>query len=216
MIKENEKVFHKKEVIRSKNKPFEKQGGLISLFGNICPKGAILKRSAADKKLFEKTGTAFVFEDIKEMAKKIDDPKLKISKNDILVLKNIGPKTIYGMPEAGYLPIPKKILKTGVKDMIRISDGRMSGTAFGTIILHIAPESAVGGPFSVLKTGDKIKLSVKNKSLNVLINKNELQKRLTNAKIKAPKIKRGYLKLYYDTVLQADEGCDFDFLKYKK
>jgi len=216
VIKENEKVFHKKEVIRSKSKPFEKQGGLISLFGNICPKGAILKRSAADKKLFEKTGTAFVFEDIKEMAKKIDDPKLKISKNDILVLKNIGPKTIYGMPEAGYLPIPKKILKTGVKDMIRISDGRMSGTAFGTIILHVAPESAIGGPFSVLKTGDKIKLSVKNKSLNVLINKNELQKRLMSAKIKAPKIKRGYLKLYYDTVLQADEGCDFDFLKYKK
>ena len=180
------------------------------------PKGAILKRSAADKKLFEKTGTAFVFEDIKEMTKKIDDPKLKITKDDILVLKNIGPKTIYGMPEAGYLPIPKKILKSGVKDMIRISDGRMSGTAFGTIILHVSPESAVGGPFSILKTGDKIKLSVKNKSLNVLLSKKELEKRLKNTKIKAPIIKRGYLKLYYDTVLQADEGCDFDFLKYKK
>jgi dihydroxy-acid dehydratase len=216
VIKENENVFHKKEVIRSKNKPFEKLGGLISLFGNICPNGAILKRSAADKKLFEKIGTAFVFEDIKEMTKKIDDPKLKISKNDILVLKNIGPKTVYGMPEAGYLPIPKKILKTGVKDMIRISDGRMSGTAFGTIILHVAPESAIGGPFSILKTGDKIKLSVKNKSLNVLITKSEMQKRLRNVKIKAPTIKRGYLKLYYDTVLQADEGCDFDFLQYKK
>jgi len=216
VIKENSNCFHDQEVIRSKKKPFEKQGGLVSLFGNICPKGAILKRSAADKKLFEKTGTAFVFEDIKEMTKKIDDPKLKITKDDILVLKNIGPKTIYGMPEAGYLPIPKKILKTGVKDMIRISDGRMSGTAFGTIILHVSPESAVGGPFSILKTGDKIKLSVKNKSLNVLMSKKELEKRLKNTKIKAPIIKRGYLKLYYDTVLQADEGCDFDFLKYKK
>jgi len=216
VIKENSNCFHDQEVIRSKKKPFEKQGGLVSLFGNICPKGAILKRSAADKKLFEKTGTAFVFEDIKEMTKKIDDPKLKITKDDILVLKNIGPKTIYGMPEAGYLPIPKKILKSGVKDMIRISDGRMSGTAFGTIILHVSPESAVGGPFSILKTGDKIKLSVKNKSLNVLLSKKELEKRLKNIKIKAPIIKRGYLKLYYDTVLQADEGCDFDFLKYKK
>ena len=216
VIKENSNCFHDQEVIRSKKKPFEKQGGLVSLFGNICPKGAILKRSAADKKLFEKTGMAFVFEDIKEMTKKIDDPKLKITKDDILVLKNIGPKTIYGMPEAGYLPIPKKILKSGVKDMIRISDGRMSGTAFGTIILHVSPESAVGGPFSILKTGDKIKLSVKNKSLNVLLSKKELEKRLKNVKIKAPIIKRGYLKLYYDTVLQADEGCDFDFLKYKK
>lgn len=216
VIKENSNCFHNQEVIRSKKKPFEKQGGLVSLFGNICPKGAILKRSAADKKLFEKTGTAFVFEDIKEMTKKIDDPKLKITKDDILVLKNIGPKTVYGMPEAGYLPIPKKILKSGVKDMIRISDGRMSGTAFGTIILHVSPESAVGGPFSILKTGDKIKLSVKNKSLNVLLSKKELEKRLKNTKIKAPIIKRGYLKLYYDTVLQADEGCDFDFLKYKK
>ena len=216
VIKENSNCFHDQEVIRSKKKPFEKQGGLVSLFGNICPKGAILKRSAADKKLFEKTGTAFVFEDIKEMTKKIDDPKLKITKDDILVLKNIGPKTIYGMPEAGYLPIPKKILKSGVKDMIRISDGRMSGTAFGTIILHVSPESAVGGPFSILKTGDKIKLSVKNKSLNVLLSKKELEKRLKNTKVKAPIIKRGYLKLYYDTVLQADEGCDFDFLKYKK
>ena len=216
VIKENSNCFHNQEVIRSKKKPFEKQGGLVSLFGNICPKGAILKRSAADKKLFEKTGTAFVFEDIKEMTKKIDDPKLKITKDDILVLKNIGPKTVYGMPEAGYLPIPKKILKSGVKDMIRISDGRMSGTAFGTIILHVSPESAVGGPFSILKTGDKIKLSVKNKSLNVLLSKEELEKRLKNTRIKAPIIKRGYLKLYYDTVLQADEGCDFDFLKYKK
>ena len=216
IIKENSNCFHDQEVIRSKKKPFEKQGGLVSLFGNICPKGAILKRSAADKKLFEKIGTAFVFEDIKEMTKKIDDPKLNITKDDILILKNIGPKTIYGMPEAGYLPIPKKILKTGVKDMIRISDGRMSGTAFGTIILHVSPESAVGGPFSILKTGDKIKLSVKNKSLNVLLSKKELDKRLKNTKIIAPIIKRGYLKLYYDTVLQADEGCDFDFLKYKK
>ena len=134
----------------------------------------------------------------------------------ILVLKNIGPKTSYGMPEAGYLPIPKKLLKKGVKDMIRISDGRMSGTAFGTIILHVSPESAVKGPFAAVQTGDKIKLSVKNKSLNLLISNAELEKRLKKIKSKEPKISRGYLKLYYDTVTQADEGCAFDFLKYKK
>ena len=165
IINSNSKSFHDQNVIRSRKKPFEKHGGLISLFGNICPSGAILKRSAADKKLFEKTGKAVVFEDIKSMSKLIDNKSLKISKNDFLILKNIGPKTVYGMPEAGYLPIPKKLLKSGVKDMIRISDGRMSGTAFGTIILHVSPESSVGGPFSIIKNGDKIKLSVKNKRL---------------------------------------------------
>ena len=216
VIKENTKSFHDTEIIRTRKKPFEAKGGLVSLFGNICPKGAILKRSAADKSLFETTGKAFVFDDIKEMAKLVDSPKLKISKNDILVLKNIGPKTSYGMPEAGYLPIPKKLLKKGVKDMIRISDGRMSGTAFGTIILHVSPESAVKGPFAAVQTGDKIKLSVKNKSLNLLISNAELEKRLKKIESKEPKISRGYLKLYYDTVTQADEGCDFDFLKYKK
>ena len=216
VIKENAKSFHDTEIIRTRKKPFEAKGGLVSLFGNICPNGAILKRSAADKSLFETTGKAFVFDDIKEMARLVDSPKLKISKNDILVLKNIGPKTSYGMPEAGYLPIPKKLLKKGVKDMIRISDGRMSGTAFGTIILHVSPESAVKGPFAAVQTGDKIKLSVKNKSLNLLISDTELEKRLKNIKSKEPKISRGYLKLYYDTVTQADEGCDFDFLKYKK
>ena len=216
VIKENAKSFHDTNIIRTRKKPFEPKGGLVSLFGNICPNGAILKRSAADKSLFETTGKAFVFDDIKEMARLVDSPKLKISKNDILVLKNIGPKTSYGMPEAGYLPIPKKLLRKGVKDMIRISDGRMSGTAFGTIILHVSPESAVKGPFAAVQTGDKIKLSVKNKSLNLLISDTELEKRLKKIKSKEPKISRGYLKLYYDTVTQADEGCDFDFLKYKK
>ena len=217
IINSNSKSFHDQNVIRSRKKPFEKHGGLISLFGNICPSGAILKRSAADKKLFEKTGKAVVFEDIKSMSKLIDNKSLKISKNDFLILKNIGPKTVYGMPEAGYLPIPKKLLKSGVKDMIRISDGRMSGTAFGTIILHVSPESSVGGPFSIIKNGDKIKLSVKNKRLDLIISKNELKNRLSKQiSKKIPNIKRGYLKLYYDSVLQAHEGCDFDFLQYKK
>jgi len=212
LIKDNSKSFHDTEIIRTRNNPFEKQGGLIALFGNICPNGAILKRSAADKSLFEVTSKAFVFDDIKKMSKRIDDPKLKISKNDILVLKNIGPKTIYAMPEAGYLPIPKKLLKKGVKDMIRISDGRMSGTAFGTVILHVSPEAAVNGPFAAVKTGDLIKLSVKNKTLNILISKNELNKRLKKNIIKRIDFKRGYQKLYYQSVLQADKGCDFDFL----
>jgi dihydroxy-acid dehydratase len=212
LIKDNSKSFHDREIIRTRNNPFEKQGGLIALFGNICPNGAILKRSAADKSLFEVTSKAFVFDDIKKMSKRIDDPKLKISKNDILVLKNIGPKTIYAMPEAGYLPIPKKLLKKGVKDMIRISDGRMSGTAFGTVILHVSPEAAVNGPFAAVKTGDLIKLSVKNKTLNILISKNELNKRLKKNIIKKIDFKRGYQKLYYQSVLQADKGCDFDFL----
>jgi dihydroxy-acid dehydratase len=212
LIKDNSKSFHDTEIIRTRNNPFEKQGGLIALFGNICPNGAILKRSAADKSLFEVTSKAFVFDDIKKMSKRIDDPKLKISKNDILVLKSIGPKTIYAMPEAGYLPIPKKLLKKGVKDMIRISDGRMSGTAFGTVILHVSPEAAVNGPFAAVKTGDLIKLSVKNKTLNILISKNELNKRLKKNIIKKIDFKRGYQKLYYQSVLQADKGCDFDFL----
>lgn len=212
IINQNSKSFHDTEIIRKRKNPFERQGGLVALFGNICPDGAILKRSAADKSLFEKTGKAFVFEDIKQMSKNIDNPKLKINKNDILVLKNIGPKTIYAMPEAGYLPIPKKLLKMGVKDMIRISDGRMSGTAFGTVILHVSPEASIKGPFSVIKTGDLIKLSVKNKKLNVLINKKELDIRLKLIKEKKINIKRGYQKLYYNSVLQANKGCDFDFL----
>ena len=215
IIKENLKSFHDTNVIRTRKDPFESKGGLVALFGNICPNGAILKRSAADKSLFETTGKAFVFEDIKVMSEMIDDPKLSISKNDFLVLKNIGPKTIYGMPEAGYLPIPKKLLKQGVKDMIRISDGRMSGTAFGTIILHMSPEASVKGPFAAVQTGDQIKLSVKNKTLDLLISNKELDERLSKIVSKQPKITRGYQKLYYDTVLQADEGCDFDFLQYK-
>lgn len=212
IIKNNSKSFHDKEIIRTRNNPFEKQGGLVALFGNICPNGAILKRSAADKSLFEVTSKAFVFDDIKTMSKRIDDPKLKISKNDILVLKNIGPKTVHAMPEAGYLPIPKKLLKKGVKDMIRISDGRMSGTAFGTVILHVSPEAAINGPFAAVKTGDLIKLSVKNKTLNILISQKELNKRLKKNIIKKMDFKRGYQKLYYQSVLQADKGCDFDFL----
>ena len=215
LIKENSNSFHDTNVIRTRKIPFEKKGGLVALFGNICPNGAILKRSAADKSLFETTGKAYVFDDIKVMSEQIDNPKLNISKDDFLVLKNIGPKTVYGMPEAGYLPIPKKLLKQGVKDMIRISDGRMSGTAFGTIILHMAPEASVNGPFAAVQTGDKIKLSVKNKTLDLLVSNKELESRMSKLVSKQPKITRGYLKLYYDSVLQADEGCDFDFLQYK-
>ena len=146
------------------------------------------------------------------MSKRIDNPNLKVSEKNILILKNAGPSSDAGMPEAGYLPIPKKLAKRGVKDMIRISDARMSGTAFGTIVLHVTPEGTKRGPLAVVKTGDKIKLSEKNKTIDLMISKTEIEKRLKKLKIKDNKVPRGYKKLYLESVLPATQGCDFDFL----
>ena len=211
---EVEPEYVDRTVVRSLDDPIQPMGGLVSLFGSLAPKGAILKRSAADPKLFETEGRAVVFSSLEDLSLRIDDPALEVEENDILILQNAGPKSDAAMPEAGYLPLPKKLARAGVKDMVRISDARMSGTAYGTIVLHVTPEAAVGGPLALVKNGDRIKISVKNRSLDLLISEEEMQNRLKKLHIKSPpKYHRGYKKLYYDTVLQADGGCDFDFLR---
>lgn len=211
---EVEPEYVDRTVVRSLDDPIQPMGGLVALFGSLAPKGAILKRSAADPKLFETEGRAVVFSSLEDLSLRIDDPALDVEENDILILQNAGPKSDAAMPEAGYLPIPKKLARAGVKDMVRISDARMSGTAYGTIVLHVTPEAAVGGPLALVKNGDRIKISVKNRCLDLLISEEEMQNRLKKLHIKSPpKYHRGYKKLYYDTVLQADGGCDFDFLR---
>ena len=201
-------------VISKASEPLEPQGGLVALFGNIAPRGAILKRSAADERLFEKEGRAVVFTSLEDLANRVDDPDLDITEDDFMVLQNAGPKSASSMPEAGYLPIPKKLSAKGVKDMVRISDARMSGTAFGTIVLHVAPESAVGGPLALVRTGDTIRLSVKSKSIDLLVDEKELKKRKDAwvSTVEGLETRRGYDRLYASEVGQADEGCDFSFL----
>ncbi|MGB7268361.1 MAG: IlvD/Edd family dehydratase [Albidovulum sp.] len=201
-------------IISKASAPLEPQGGLVALFGNIAPRGAILKRSAADARLFEKEGRAVVFHSLEDLAKRIDDPDLDVTEDDFMVLQNAGPKSASGMPEAGYLPIPKKLSAKGVKDMVRISDARMSGTAFGTIILHVAPESAVGGPLSLVQNGDRIRLSVQEKRIDLLVDDAELDRRRSAwvSTVVPPEARRGYDRLYASEVGQADEGCDFSFL----
>jgi dihydroxy-acid dehydratase len=198
-------------VIRSAAEPFQPVGGLVALFGSLAPAGAILKRSAADARLFETEGRAVVFDSLEDLAARIDDPALDVTPTDFLVLKNAGPKGAPGMPEAGYLPIPTKLSRAGVTDMIRISDARMSGTAFGTIVLHVTPEAAVGGPLAQVRSGDRIRLSVKERRLDLLVDPAELGRRAAGPP--APTPARGYQRLYAEHVLQADLGCDFDFLR---
>jgi dihydroxy-acid dehydratase len=185
------------------------------LHGNLAPLRAVIKHSAASPHLMRHTGRAVVFDSIEDMTSRIDDLNLDVAAEDILVLRNAGPKGAPGMPEAGYLPIPMKLARQGVKDMVRISDARMSGTAFGTIVLHIAPESAVGGPLAIVQNGDQILLDVEARRLELLIDESELQQRLAALK-QSPRRReipqRGYAKLFEDCVLQADQGCDFDFL----
>jgi dihydroxy-acid dehydratase len=198
-------------VIRSAREPFQPVGGLVALFGSLAPGGAILKRSAADARLFETEGRAVVFDSLEDLAARIDDPALDVTPADFMVLKNAGPKGAPGMPEAGYLPIPTKLSRAGVTDMVRISDARMSGTAFGTIVLHVTPEAAAGGPLAAVRSGDRIRLSVKERRIDVLVEASELARRAAqNAAVTAPS--RGYRRLYAEHVLQADHGCDFDFL----
>ena len=198
-------------VIRSVREPFQAVGGLVALFGSLAPGGAILKRSAADARLFESEGRAVVFDSLEDLAARIDDPTLDVTPTDFLVLKNAGPKGAPGMPEAGYLPIPTKLSRAGVTDMVRISDARMSGTAFGTIVLHVTPEAAAGGPLAAVRSGDRIRLSVKERRIDVLVEPSELARRAADARrtVTPP---RGYRRLYAEHVLQADHGCDFDFL----
>ncbi|MGI9500661.1 MAG: dihydroxy-acid dehydratase, partial [Geminicoccaceae bacterium] len=199
-------------IVKSLEKPLQPQGGLIALFGSLAPGGAILKRSAADSRLFEHEGRAVVFESLDDLAVRIDDPDLDVTPDDILILQNAGPKSGTGMPEAGYLPIPGKLAKAGVKDMIRISDARMSGTAFGTIILHVTPEAAAGGPLGLVRHGDRIRLSVRHHCLDLLVSEEELSARRQAHRPPEPPA-RGYARLYHDHVLPADAGCDFDFLR---
>jgi len=203
------------DAIRARNDPITPEGGMAVLHGNLAPRGAVIKQSAATPKLLQHTGRAIVFESVEDMTLRIDSPDLDVNADDVLVLRNAGPKGAPGMPEAGYLPIPQKLLRSGVKDMVRISDARMSGTAFGTIVLHITPESAVGGPLAVVKTGDMIRLDVAKRKIDVLIDEVELTMRQhALPKPVAPGwAKRGYAHLFNETITQADEGCDFDFMR---
>jgi dihydroxy-acid dehydratase len=202
-----------RSIIAANDKPFEPQGGLVALFGNLAPHGAILKRSAADARLFEHEGRAVVFSSLADLAARIDSPELDVTPQDVLVLQNAGPHAPECMPEAGYLPIPRKLAQRGVKDMVRVSDARMSGTAFGTIVLHVTPDSASGGPLGLVRNGDRIRLSVKERRIELLIEDGELKQRASTAKSARPKAERGYAKLYAQEILGADDGCDFAFLR---
>ena len=201
-------------VIRPRKNPIVATGGMAVLHGNIAPGGAIIKFGAATPRLLQHTGRAVVFDSTEDLTARIDDPDLDVGPDDVLVLRNAGPKGAPGMPEAGYLPIPRKLAQQGVKDMVRISDARMSGTAFGTIVLHVVPEAAIGGPLALVQTGDQIKLDVAARTLDVLVSEEELTRRLANWTPPPPHpgADRGYLGLYVRTVTQADTGCDFDFL----
>ncbi|CCE04638.1 putative dihydroxy-acid dehydratase [Bradyrhizobium sp. STM 3843] len=205
------------DVIRARADPIKREGGLAVLRGNLAPRGAVIKHSAASPKLLQHTGRAVVFDSVEDMTRRIDDPDLDVSADDILVLRNAGPKGAPGMPEAGYLPIPKKLARGGTKDMVRISDARMSGTAFGTIVLHITPESAVGGPLALVQTGDMIRLDVEKRSIDLLVDDTEMAKRrVALQQAVTPKwAERGYAHLFHETILQADDGCDFDFMRRK-
>ena len=199
-----------REVVRPLAEPLQPVGGLVALFGSLAPKGAIFKRSAADPKLFEKEGRAVVFNSLEDLSARIDDPLLDVTPDDFLVLQNAGPLSASGMPEAGYLPIPSKLARAGVRDMVRISDARMSGTAYGSIVLHVTPDSASGGPLAKVRNGDRIRLSVKERRIDLLVPPDELARRKAAP---APMPERGYARLYRREILQADRGCDFDFLR---
>ncbi len=217
-INENnlESVCWNDDVIRSYDNPLTKDGGIKILKGNIAPDGAILKPSAASPHLMQHTGRAIVFESIEEFHDKIHDPNLDVDKDCILVLKNCGPKGYPGMAEVGNMILPQKVLKTGVRDMIRISDARMSGTAYGTVILHTAPEAAIKGPLAAVQNGDEIKVDVHKGEIELLVSDDIIEKRLKNYTPVLPEIKGGYQKIYFDHVMQANKGADLDFLVGKR
>jgi len=202
-----------RNVIGTLNKPIFPSGALIVLKGNLVPSGAILKASAASERLMNHTGTALVFDDYQDMLARIDSADLNVSTDSVLVMRNTGPRGVPGMPEWGEIPIPVKLLKQGVQDVVRISDSRMSGTSYGTVVLHAAPESAIGGPLAVVQDGDRIRLSVTERRLDLLVSDQELQARLKRWSPRKSEHLRGYPRLYIDHVLQADQGCDLDFLR---
>ena len=202
-------------IIRTRANPLQASGAMAVLSGNLAPQGALIKQSAASPTLMQHEGRAVVFESVEDMTLRMDDPDLDVTADDVLVLRNAGPVGAPGMPEAGYLPIPRKLAQQGVKDMVRISDARMSGTAFGTIVLHIVPEAAIGGPLGLVRNGDRIKLDVENRRIDLLVDEAELTRRKAEWTAPMPHAgsDRGYLSLYLNNVNQADQGCDFDFLR---
>ncbi|MFC2089827.1 IlvD/Edd family dehydratase [Bacteroidota bacterium] len=203
---------YNREVIASLDKPFQEKAGIAVLKGNLCENGAVIKPSAATKELMQHKGRAVVFESIEDYHERIDDPDLDIDETCIMVLKGVGPVGYPGMPEVGNLDLPEKLLKKGVTDMVRISDGRMSGTAYGTVVLHVSPESSVGGNLAFVQNGDRIELDVTNRILTLHVPEEELARRKQNWKKPEPRAERGYTRLFIDHVQQAENGCDFDFL----
>jgi dihydroxyacid dehydratase/phosphogluconate dehydratase len=202
-----------RDVIRPADDPLDTGGSLVVLYGSLCPDGAVMKISAADPRLLQHEGQAVVFEDIHDLAVRVDDESLEIDESSVMVLRNAGPVGAPGMPEWGHMPIPAKLLKRGVADLVRISDARMSGTSYGAVVLHVAPESAVGGPLALVETGDAIRLDVQERRLDLLVDETELARRRDAWEPPQRKDERGYRRLYEDRVLQANEGCDFDFLR---
>lgn len=200
------------DVIKTANNPLADDMGTAVLYGNLAPDGAIIKRAAASESLMVHTGQAVVFDSIEECEARINDPALVIDENSVLVVRNVGPKGFPGMPEVGNLPIPHKLLERGINDMVRISDSRMSGTAYGTVVLHVAPEAAAGGPLALVQSGDLIELNVPERRLELQVDEAELEKRRQNLVPRKPRFERGWAKLYVDHVLQADRGADLDFL----
>jgi dihydroxy-acid dehydratase len=200
-------------VIRPRVEPLEPTGSLVVLHGNLCPDGAVMKISAAERRLLAHEGRAIVFEDIRDLAARVDDPDLDVDADSVMVLRNAGPVGAPGMPEWGHLPIPAKLLRSGVTDLLRISDARMSGTSYGAVVLHVAPESAVGGPLALVRTEDRIRLDVASRSLDLVVDEAELERRRDGWAPPPRKDARGYRQLYEQHVLQANEGCDFDFLR---
>jgi len=200
-------------VIAPLAEPLGKEGGTVVLRGNLCPDGAVLKQSAASAHLLVHRGRAVVFRSIADLRARIDDPDLDVTADDVLVLQNAGPVGAPGMPEVGFMPIPAKLLRQGVRDMVRLSDARMSGTSYGTIVLHIAPESAIGGPLALVQDGDMVALDVPSRTLTLEVPDEELARRRALWRRPPLQYARGYRRLYQQHVLQAPEGCDFDFLR---
>ena len=208
----NAAINYNPDVIRSLDNPMDPEGGLAVLTGSLAPTGALIKPTAASESLMTHEGRAIVFEDHDDLFARIDDPDLDVTPDDVLVMRSSGPIGGPGMPEWGFLPLPKKILATGIRDMVRLSDARMSGTAFGTVVVHVTPESAAGGPLAAVRNGDRIRLDVPSRRLDLLVNDRQIKRRLFESPPIRPVHKRGYTSMYSRHVMQADTGCDFDFL----
>jgi dihydroxy-acid dehydratase len=202
----------RREVVKPLGEPLASEGGIAILGGNLAPDGAVIKQTAASPGLLRHRGRAYVFETRDQMYAEIDREDLPVDENTVLVMKNAGPKGGPGFPEWGQIPLPAKLLKRGITDMVRISDARMSGTSFGTVVLHVAPESAVGGPLAAVRTGDEIELDVEGRRVELCIDAGEIARRLAEFRPPAPAYDRGYGRLFLDHVTQANLGCDFDFL----